>query len=120
MFDFRTDLANERRDIYQKANKLSEIDGIITQKKVIDKNISIEKVEIVNQKGEEAIGKKKGQYITMDIKNLKIADEEDMENAGKALAEELEAVINNHVKKEDEVLVVGLGNVYVTPDSLRT
>ena len=29
MFNFRTDLASERRDLYQKANKLeNEIDGI--------------------------------------------------------------------------------------------
>ena len=28
MYNFRTDLALERRDIYQKINKLQEIDGV--------------------------------------------------------------------------------------------
>ena len=28
MYNFRTDLALERRDIYQKANKLNQIDGV--------------------------------------------------------------------------------------------
>ena len=28
MYNFRTDLALERRDIYKKVNKLNEIDGI--------------------------------------------------------------------------------------------
>lgn len=32
MFNFRTDLANERRDIYRKANKLAEeIPGVQTE-----------------------------------------------------------------------------------------
>lgn len=32
MFNFRTDLANERRDIYRKANKLTEeIPGVQTE-----------------------------------------------------------------------------------------
>ena len=28
MYNFRTDLALERRDIYKKVNKLNEIDGV--------------------------------------------------------------------------------------------
>ena len=35
MYNFRTDLASERRDIYKKANKLeNEIDGIEKKKKM--------------------------------------------------------------------------------------
>ena len=30
MYNFRTDLADERSDIYKKANKIEEIPGIIT------------------------------------------------------------------------------------------
>lgn len=119
MVNFRTDLACERKDIYQKANNLSEIEGIITGKKEVNENIKVEKVEITNEKGEEAIGKPKGQYITMDIKNLKIAQQEEIEKAGSALSEELKPVIETHINKEEEILVVGLGNIYVTPDALR-
>ena len=40
MYNFRTDLASERRDIYKKANKLeSEIDGIESTKEEKDENI---------------------------------------------------------------------------------
>ena len=74
MYNFRTDLASERRDIYKKANKLeSEIDGIKTKKEEKDENIKIERVKIVNESGEKAIGKPIGNYITIDIKKLKIA-----------------------------------------------
>ena len=74
MYNFRTDLASERRDIYKKANKLeNEIDGIESTKEEKDENINIERVKIVNESGEKAIGKPIGNYITIDIKKLKIA-----------------------------------------------
>ena len=74
MYNFRTDLASERRDIYKKANKLeNEIDGIESTKEEKDENIKIERVTIVNESGEKAIGKPIGNYITIDIKKLKIA-----------------------------------------------
>lgn len=74
MYNFRTDLASERRDIYKKANKLeSEIDGIESTKEEKDENIKIERVKIVNESGEKAIGKPIGNCITIDIKKLKIA-----------------------------------------------
>ena len=38
-----------------------------------DENIKIERVKIVNESGEKAIGKPIGNYITIDIKKLKIA-----------------------------------------------
>ena len=51
MYNFRTDLASERRDIYKKANKLeNEIDGIESTKEEKDENIKIERVKIVNEK----------------------------------------------------------------------
>ena len=47
-FDFRTDLASERRDLYIKANKIEN---------EIDEKISVEKVKITNEEGEKAIRK---------------------------------------------------------------
>ena len=74
MYNFRTDLASERRDIYKKSNKLeNEIDGIESTKEEKDENIKIERVKIVNESGEKAIGKPIGNYITIDIKKFKIA-----------------------------------------------
>ena len=57
-FDFRTDLASERRDLYKKANKIeNEINGIESEKNEIDEKISVEKVKITNEEGEKAIRK---------------------------------------------------------------
>lgn len=69
-FNFRTDLASERRDLYRKANSIeNEIQGIESEKEEINENISVERVKITNEEGEKAIGKPQGSYITIDIKN---------------------------------------------------
>ena len=119
MINFRTDLADERRDIYKKANKLeNEIPGIETEQSEENENIKISKVKILNEEGEKALGKPKGTYITIDVKNLKIAQEEEIQKAGEVVTNQLKEIIAAHIGKEDDILVVGLGNAYVTPDSL--
>ena len=119
MINFRTDLALERRDIYNKANNIEkDIDGIEAEEEYIDDNITISRVKVTNEKGEEAIGKKKGNYITIDVKNLKIASEEEIQKTSEVVTSELKKLIEKHITKKDSILVVGLGNIYVTPDSL--
>ncbi len=118
MYNFRTDLASERKEIYQKANQLSEIDGVETNKEEINENLKVERVKIINENGEKAIGKPIGNYITIDIKKLKIAQEEEIQKAAEVLSKELKEIIKIHINAQDEILVVGLGNIYVTPDAL--
>ena len=118
MYNFRTDLALERRDIYQKVNKLQEIDGVESTEKEINENIKVSRVKITNQNGEKAIGKPIGNYITIDVKKLKIAEEEDIQKASETLTNELKQIIDMHTDKQGDILVVGLGNIYVTPDAL--
>ena len=118
MYNFRTDLALERRDIYQKVNKLNQIDGIESTEEEINENIKVSRVKITNQNGEQAIGKPIGNYITIDVKKLKIAEEEDIQKASETLTNELKKIIDMHTDKQGDILVVGLGNIYVTPDAL--
>ncbi len=119
MMNFRTDLALERRDLYRRANNIAnEVDGLETQEEVIGENIKITRVKILNEQGEQAIGKKKGNYITIDIKDLKIAGEEEIQKASETVTKELKALINHLIGEQEDILVVGLGNLYVTPDAL--
>ena len=118
MYNFRTDLAVERTNLYRKANKLEEIDGIETEDQEINKNIKVSRVKITNENGEQAIGKKRGVYVTIDLKDLKVADEDEIQKASETLSNELKTLIQNHVQSKDDIMVVGLGNIYVTPDSL--
>lgn len=119
MMNFRTDLALERRDLYRKANHIAEeVDGIETQEESFGEDIQITRVKILNENAEQAIGKKKGNYITVDIKNLKIAGEDEIQKASEAVTKELKVLIGQLISDQEDILVVGLGNLYVTPDSL--
>lgn len=118
MYNFRTDLADERADIFKKTNHIeNNIDGVETNIRE-EKNIKITEVKIINENGANAIGKPIGNYITIDIKKLKVATEEEIEKYGDILSKELRKLVDMHSAKQDEILVVGLGNIYVTPDSL--
>ena len=118
MYNFRTDLADERADILKKNKNITDsIDGIETNLRE-DGKIKITEVKITNENGEKAIGKPIGNYITIDIDKLKLATDEEIEKYGDILAEELKKLVDRHVASQDEILVVGLGNIYVTPDSL--
>ncbi len=119
MINFRTDLAVERRDLYRKANNVAnEINGLETEEENIEEAIKITRVKVLNAEGEQAIGKKQGNYITIDIKNLKIAGEEEIQKASEAVTQELKTLITNLIQPQEDILVVGLGNLYVTPDAL--
>ena len=118
MYNFRTDLALERREIFRKNNNLEEIDGIEIENKEVDPNLKVTKVDITNQNGEQAIGKPIGTYITIDIQKLRLAEEVEIQKSAEILSEELKEIINKHIESKDDILVVGLGNIYVTPDSL--
>lgn len=119
MYNFRTDLALERRNLYRTANNIKkEIDGIETEEEKVGDDILTTRVKVLSKQGEEAINKPIGNYITIDIKNLKVANEDEMQKASEVVTKELKALIDKHVSSKDPVLVVGLGNLYVTPDAL--
>ena len=119
MYNFRTDLASERRDIFAKANQVKgQIDGIESEIEEINDKLRVERVKIINSNGEKSIGKPMGNYVTIDVKKLRLATDEDIEKASEVLANELRKIIDANIDKKGEILVVGLGNLYVTPDSL--
>ena len=118
MYNFRTDLALERRDIYQKANKLNQIDGVESTEEEINDNIKVSRVKITNSKCEVALGKSIGTYVTIDVKKLKMAGEEEIQKTSEVLTDELKKIVEMHVNNQEDILIVGLGNIYVTPDAL--
>ncbi len=115
---FRTDMAVERRDIYRNANRLeNEINGIECEEE--NKNdIKITRVKITNEEGEKAIQRKRGNYVTIDLKKLNNITVEQEQEIINNFSNELKVIIDNHIKKYDEILIVGLGNEFATPDSL--
>lgn len=113
--NFRTDMADERFDTYKKVHNLSEIDGIKVDSKTED-NINITTVDVLNENGKEALLKDIGRYVTIEIPELSTLEEEEKNEISKKLSLKITEMIGKD--KKNKVLVVGLGNIYVTPDAL--
>lgn len=115
MLNFRTDMADERVSQYKTQNNISNIDGV-TLKTDKGKYYEITFVEVLNEEGEKALSKKKGKYISMEIEDTYVLEEETL----KKITEEFSKIIDNVISpySHKEILVVGLGNKKVTPDSL--
>ncbi len=115
---FRTDMAVERRDLYKNANKLEdEIKGVECEEERID-DINITRVKITNSEGEQALQRRIGNYITIDIKKIHNITEDKENQIIETFSKELKAIIDKHIKPNEEILIVGLGNSFSTPDSL--
>lgn len=119
MYNFRTDLALERRDVYKKINNLQDdIDGIVSEEVKVSDSINITRVNVINENGAKSIQKPIGTYTTIDVEKMRNITEEEISKISNTMSEELKKLINKHVGKTDEILIVGLGNEYSTPDSL--
>lgn len=115
---FRTDMADERRDLYKKANNIeNEVDGIQCSTEEFS-NGKITRVKILNENGENALNKKKGNYVTIDLKKVSNLSEDIQEKLEDMISNEIKELIKKHLGPEDEVLVVGLGNSEMVADSL--
>ena len=107
-YQVRTDLAIESLKHYD-----NKTDIITTVKKENDINITTIKVK----KDIDIINKKKGNYITIEFND--ITDFENREKVGKIVEIELKKMLSQlNIKDEDEALIIGLGNIDSTPDSL--
>lgn len=106
----RTDLAVEAHELSR--GEAKEIDGV---KLVCAEHGAIKRtvVDILDERGEKALGKRKGRYITIDAPDLKYSLD-DYESVCKMLADDLREMCGG----AERTLVVGLGNRDITPDAL--
>ncbi|RKD27594.1 spore protease [Caminicella sporogenes DSM 14501] len=115
MFQIRTDLALEARELYREG-KSGEVPGVEVEKSEIDEEVEVTRVKIIDEQGSSIMGKPKGSYITIECRKLKSADADLKDKVSKILAKEISKLLP---KKENmSTLVVGLGNWNVTPDAL--
>lgn len=106
----RTDLAIECCEMLTE-----EIAGIESNERIEDK-VKVTHISITTAEGAERIGKPIGNYVTIEIDNIGHEDDSVLERGAKVVADELRKMINN--AKCSSVFVVGLGNQYITPDSI--
>ena len=116
-YDIRTDIALESKEIYQKARNIEEeISGVETIIDDSSPNLLITKVNILTKEGETALNKPIGTYITIESPHLN----DEVSSINEEIVKKTSQLIQEiaHLVKKDTVLVVGLGNIDVTPDAL--
>ncbi|MBE7021604.1 MAG: GPR endopeptidase [Ruminococcaceae bacterium] len=113
MTHIRTDLAIEAHEMLTEA--AAEITGVTMAQQELH-GIPISRVLIESDEAAQKMGKPRGHYVTLELKDLNIAEGSDYENACFALAEELMALLK--LSDKSNVLAVGLGNWNITPDAL--
>ena len=102
MFQVRTDLALEARELYKEKTK-QEIPGVEVEREE-EKNYTITRVKVIDKIGADSMGKPKGSYITIEAPALKKADQDLKDEISTVLAKELRAVADNH--KHTKTLIV--------------
>ena len=106
--NFRTDLALERRESFADG----EIKGVeFSSREEI--SVKISHINVLDERGEKALGKPKGHYITVEFPSLK-GFTENLEFWSEIISNE----ISHLIPAEGTVLVAGLGNSDITPDAL--
>ena len=115
MYQIRTDLALETQEKMQE-DKV-ELKGVRFTEEEVGKNLVISTVVIETENGAKTMGKPKGTYITIEAGNMNEEDEGYHREISIQLAKIIKQLVP--IKKEElSILIVGLGNRAVTPDSL--
>ena len=114
-YRIRTDLALEATERFTEENV--EIRGVeVKEEYDKEKDIRTTVVKIKTENGARAMGRPQGNYITIEAPNLSIPDEDYHREVSEEIARHLRQLID--LKKEQSILVVGLGNTAITSDSL--
>ena len=106
MFIKRTDLALEARELWQEsAERTTRLMGVKATKSKLE-GYPVTRVDILDHRGEEALGKPQGSYFTIDLTTFWQRKADFFERAVRAVGTELKALL----PVEGSALVVGLGN----------
>lgn len=118
-YSVRTDLALEERERFESDNV--EIPGVILEEEYDEeREIHISRVKVETENGAKIMGKPAGVYLTLEAPNLALPDEDYHREISERIAGHIRELIRGKDLDEEDlsVLVVGLGNRQVTPDSL--
>ena len=113
----RTDLALEAKELWEEsARQTARLEGVAAFTETREGFLT-ETVHILDERGEEALGKPAGRYVTLTMDGLARREEDAFPRAARAVGGEL-AQLMDGVPDRGLVLVVGLGNRAITPDAI--
>ncbi len=104
-----TDLALEMKEEWEQFEKLTGVE--VSTSKYCHKKICQTRIKIVDEEGERALGKPKGNYVTLEVKNL---EEDVKQGLSRLIAKNLDILTEG----AENILIAGLGNRSVTPDAI--
>ncbi len=106
--NFRTDLALERHESIAE-DEIKGVDFSVVE----EDSVKISHITVLDEEGERALGKSKGQYITAELPSLKRVTE-NLDSWSRIISAEIRRLL----PENGTVLVAGLGNKDITPDAL--
>lgn len=111
----KIDLALEAKELAEgSAEETTRLSGVKAREDTVF-GFPLTRVEILDRAGEEALGKPRGTYLTLDLPELP-REREEILRAARAVAATLESLPT--LPTQGPVLVAGLGNRQVTPDAI--
>ena len=114
LFQKRTDLALEARELWQEsAERTSRLSGVKATK-TRQEGYPVTRVDILDHRGEEALGKPVGSYLTIDLTTFWQRKADFFERAVRVVGGQLKQLL----PAEGSVLVIGLGNAALTADAV--
>jgi len=117
-YSVRTDLAIEAREIASQERGGSNIPGV--KSNTCEENgVYITTIDIVSEEGAQALGKRQGHYLTIEVPTLRQKDSDLQDRVATLFAKHFEDYLEHlNIPKHAKVLIIGLGNWNVTPDAL--
>ena len=116
MQGIRTDLAAEARDLWREtAGETGALPGVEAGTET-ENGLSVETIRILDERGERALGKPRGTYITLELDPVLRREPGAFQRGVGVIASRLRVLLG--LKAGESVLVAGLGNRAMTPDVL--
>lgn len=117
MWKQRTDLALEAKELWQQSvSEQTKLEGVQAGESRRE-GFAVDTVRVLDKRGEQALGKPAGTYVTLTLDGLKQREEDAFGRAARAIAGELQGLLGD-LRPDAPVLVAGLGNRAITPDAV--
>lgn len=114
-FFLRTDMADEAHNLWLgDASDKSEAEGVTAKKSILN-GLELCEINILDENGEQAIGKARGKYFSLSLPKMFDRGSETFSAAAEAIAELIKRCCSD---LNGPVLVAALGNPDITPDAL--
>lgn len=113
----RLDLALDAKDLATESYG-DQIPGVHSHVEK-DEQMSITTIDVETEEGASSLGKLPGHYITIEVPGLRKKDSDLQDKVATRMARHFSQFLKDiHIPKTAKVLIIGLGNWNVTPDSL--